>query len=161
MTEPRIELHKDKGVNPKLTFCPRCGGEGPDIILLGANEKRWESINPAQPGVFIGKKYEAAKHFGTSVRQAGVVGEHERLPGSLCKGCETELEEHKALVEAGGIYWKCEDCPANGVIKASAPLAGMVREQMKVPAPAPCGVSFTKDDCPACGPSATKQEGSA
>jgi len=35
-----ISLHKTKGVNPRLTFCPNCGGEGPDIVLLGSRERK-------------------------------------------------------------------------------------------------------------------------
>ena len=28
-------LDKEKGVNPVLTFCPRCGGDAPELILMG------------------------------------------------------------------------------------------------------------------------------
>jgi hypothetical protein len=30
-----IYLHTEKGVNPHLTFCRRCGDTGPEIMMLG------------------------------------------------------------------------------------------------------------------------------
>ena len=86
--------------------------------------------------------------FGEKVRD---IEEHERLPATeVCDTCKTEMSEHAAIVAAGGVYWRCEDCPASGVIKADAPFAAAVRERLGVPAPEPCGATFSKADCPAC-----------
>jgi len=30
-----IHLHPTLGVNPKLTYCPRCGGESNELVLIG------------------------------------------------------------------------------------------------------------------------------
>ena len=37
-----MKLHKEKGLNPRLTFCPRCGGDGPDLMLVGAEDGKYE-----------------------------------------------------------------------------------------------------------------------
>jgi len=59
---------------------------------------------------------------------------------------------HKSEVEKGGVYFRCKDCGVNGVIKAGVPFAEDVRKHHNLPAPAPCGVEFTKDTgCPRCG----------
>jgi len=68
------------------------------------------------------------------------------LPGGLCDACKEQIQ----IVKDGGVFFKCKDCGANGAIKKDAPLAKAVRKQMGIEAPEPCGVEFTKKDCPVC-----------
>lgn len=138
-------LHKEKGVNPHLTYCPRCGGESPEIVLLGAHDKIYKctSCGMNHIGYPKGKKCQKC---GSRVEFDRNVEEGERLPGGLCKGCEEQVE----AVKAGGIFFKCKDCSAIGAIKADAPIAQSVREQMGIQPPDPCGIEFDKDSCPVC-----------
>jgi hypothetical protein len=77
-----------------------------------------------------------------------MIGENEKLPGSLCEACEKEVAEHAAEVAAGGVYFRCEACGATGVVKADAPLAAQARKGLGIPAPKPCGVEA--GSCPNC-----------
>jgi hypothetical protein len=148
-----IHLHKEKGVNPKLTYCPRCGGDGRDLILIGTRENVFQCASckihifghtTSEP---CPKCQDRGPH--TFVRK---IEDHEKLPGGLCESCEKETKLHEQVVAEGGIYFECSDCKKSGVIKVTAPLAGIVREKLGIKAPAPCGVQFTKaDGCPACG----------
>lgn len=119
-----LQLHPTKGLNPHLTVCPRCGGDTDEIILLG-NSKAFGDIN-----------------------------DWEKVTSSdFCKKCKKELAYFKSEVEKGGIYWKCDICQCNGVIKQNSLLAQDVRKVMDISAPNPCGIDFTNDDndiCPGC-----------
>jgi hypothetical protein len=75
----------------------------------------------------------------------------EKIPGSRCDECQKGREEQDAEVKAGGVFFRCKDCGANGALKAGTDYAKWVREQMKTPT-GTCGVEFTKANCPVCGP---------
>ena len=140
-----LRLHKTKGLNPRLTYCPRCHGEGPEIILVGAHDGVYECTACGMMHIGKPKKGECAK-CGSTVVFSRKLGENERLPGSLCKGCEEQIQ----VVRDGGIFFKCKDCGAIGAIKKNAELAKKVRERTGVEAPEPCGVEFNKGTCPVC-----------
>ncbi len=143
-----IKLHKTKGLNPKLTYCPRCGEDGDELILLGATDRIYKCTYCGMRS--IGKRLSKCPECGrNSWHKVGTVGEYDKLPSShLCAKCEKELAEHKAIVDAGGIYWKCKDCRAEGVIKTGR-YADSIREHLHISS-GPCGVEFDKDNCPSC-----------
>jgi len=140
-------LHKEKGVNPRMTFCPRCGGDGPDIALLGNRDSviTCPFCNAANYGAFRSSDCGSCGQ-PLSNGESRKIEEHERIPGSLCKTCEEEVENFKKEVEKGGIYWKCR-CSATGVVKGGTELAVKVREESGI-AVGPVGVEFEK--CPRC-----------
>jgi len=147
-----IRLHKEYGVNPRMTSCPRCGGDGRDLILLGAEDTKYTC--QACGMIHFGRPDRGAcmrEGCDSRMFETVKIGEHEKIPSSLCGACEKEVSEHKAVVEAGGVYWRCSDCGRNGVIKPNS-FTEAVRGVHGTEAPSPCGVEFTKDDCPACGP---------
>jgi hypothetical protein len=151
-----IRLHPQKGLNPRMTFCPRCGKDGDELILLGLNDGVYSCE-------FCGQKH-IGRPTGGKCQQCGrrqswkrerTVEEHERIPGSLCGPCKNEAAEHARIVAEGGVYWACKDCHAQGVIKSS-PFAERVRKALSIQAPRPCGVTFSKDQgCPKCGAEVT------
>lgn len=166
-----LYLHETKGLNPKLTTCPRCGGDGPDLILLGARD--YKDICQLCGAVYIGGADPKMKHRGCvfkrldaqskEVKCGGTsfsrepIEEHEKLPGGLCYACEEEIKQHREIVAAGGIHWRCVDCKSEGVIKAESECAKEVRAHMKIEPPDPVGLEFYKDPkrgpaCPVCGP---------
>lgn len=129
-----IHLHNEKGVNPRLTFCPRCGGEGKEIVLLGTKERVYTcsecggqnfggfdtSMGRPLCGV-CGCDQRGNKDFR-------VIAENEKIPGSMCASCEKELKEYNQIVADGGVHFKCNECGAQGVIKSEAPFAMEVRK---------------------------------
>jgi hypothetical protein len=67
----------------------------------------------------------------------------ERVPdNSVCEKCTNELSEWADMVKAGGVYFKCQECGANGIVHAGTELAEQVRESQKIAAPAPVGMEF-------------------
>lgn len=148
-----IRLHEKLGVNPKLTFCPRCGGDARELILVGADDGVYKcrecDITVFGYGLGTCPGCNSANRTLSKIR---TMEEHERLPGSPCEKCEKEINEHRAVVEAGGVYFKCTDCGVEGVIRGTAQLAKDARKELKVEAPKPCGVEFSKKQgCPKCG----------
>lgn len=144
-----IRLHKDKGVNPYLTYCPRCGGDGPDLLLIGAHDRVYKCQGCGMTHFGGRPKGGLCQECGGSVAFERKLEDREKLPGNLCAACEKEIEEHKKVVEAGGIYFKCADCKIEGVIKQNE-FTERVRKQIGIEVPKPCGVEFTKADCPKC-----------
>jgi len=110
-----MKLHPELGVNPKLTICPRCGGEGDELVLIGNHT-----------GVF---KCPAC---------SGEVRGGKPLSG-ICPLC--------TVVADGGVYWRCRDCKAEGVIKKNE-FTEKVRRYYELYNGEPCGVELTKENCP-------------
>jgi hypothetical protein len=144
-----IRLHAKHGVNPKLTYCPRCHGEARELMLIGADDDKF-SCRVCETVSFGARKCLKCADGGAGERSK--IGEHERLPGGLCDACEVESREHWTEVQAGGVYFKCADCGVRGVIKSGAAFAATVREAHGLAAPKACGVEFSTRDCPQCGP---------
>lgn len=90
------------------------------------------------------------KSCKAQVTKIGTVGEREKLSATQPRNkCREEEEEHKAIVAAGGVYWKCPG-GHEGVVKSDADFAKAVREACSIEAPAPCGVELLAEQCPAC-----------
>jgi len=182
-----VTIHPEKGVNPFLTYCPRCKGEAPEIVLVGADDGIYQcdaGLSEGGPHRMVGRPRPTmdsgdCQQCGHLARwsRVGTLKEGQRIQATQpCDACLKELAEWKEVVEAGGVYFQCEDCRATGAIKVTAPLAQLVREshqkqreeEDKTVQPGryttasqkkgdamvyiACGVAFTKKDCPACGP---------
>ncbi len=146
-----IRLHKEKGLNPHLTVCPRCGKDSPEILLLGAVNKVYKCLSCNTDYIGRPKKGVCLK-CSARVKLDREINDGERLPGNNCDECKEELELFDKVVAEGGIFWKCEDCKQTGVIRAASEMAKAVRKKMDIAPPKPCGVNFTKEECPACNP---------
>jgi hypothetical protein len=153
-----IELDPEKGVNPFLTYCPRCKNEGPELMLIGRRQYYETCVEcgiASIGGRPRGGKCPKCERNNGWVRHA--IKDGERLPSSdVCDNCKEQIEQ----VKQGGVFFECEDCSAIGAVKADAPFAAMVRQAHKLTEPGDdgvypaCGVQFTKEECPACGPDA-------
>ena len=152
-----ITLHPEKGVNPHITCCKGCGKDI-GLALVGINNR---VITCGTCGV-----NNVAAKFGDKCGGCGgrlssrdkwrELEEHEKIPDGLCDECQEEVEKHKAIVQAGGVYWKCSSCNAKGVIKRSE-YSLEVKRAMGLEEDAMCGVMFSKLDCPACSNKAGKE----
>jgi hypothetical protein len=143
-----MHLDKKKGVNPFLTYCPRCGGEGSELLLVG--NRQYTQTCPSCGVVNIGGA-DYGKCNNCRGDMSGVervkIPDGTKLPGGLCEKCEKEVKEFEELVAAGGIYWKCK-CGASGVVKANTQTAMEFRKAVGVEAPEPVGMSV--ENCPMC-----------
>ena len=146
-----IQLSSDRGVNPRVGLCPKCGKENGEVLLLGTQDYIWKCSRcsvESLHGSYTSKNCPVCEQNG--LERVRRLGKSEMVVGrSLCKACEEEKAEHWKVVSEGGVYFKCKDCRATGVIKASN-FAKAVRESAGIAAPKPVGVEFTKDDCPSC-----------
>lgn len=141
-----IPLHPDRGLDPHLTYCPRCHNETQEIIV-GDNRKLTNNRTGQVALCPRDKVTKTMRELGWHPSDVDKleVEPNERLPASdLCDTCKDELTEFGKIVAAGGVHWRCADCHREGVIHKSA-FAEAVREANKTPAPDPCGVEF-----PAC-----------
>jgi hypothetical protein len=163
-----ILLHPTTGVNPHLTYCTRCGGDVNMLMLLGNQNHVYKcrycrKIGFGSPSGY--PKDECPDGYSTSAggfkhhdwEFQRELEDHEKLPGGLCDTCIAEIEEHKKIVAAGGIYWRCLKCKKEGVIRAGNEFVVSVRRAHKLDEPdtdgvyKPCGVEFTENDpCPVC-----------
>lgn len=141
-----ILLHPTKGVNPRMTQCPRCGGPGEEIILLGRLDMKFTCARCHQ--VSYGARHCLNEKCQSSHGTQEPIEEHERLPGGLCKACEAKQAAVDAMVQAGGAYFRCKRCKSEGAIKADVPLVIALRERYGVVAPNPIGVEL--EMCPHC-----------
>jgi hypothetical protein len=152
-----IRLSPKFGINPTLTFCPRCGGDANELVLAG-DSRVYECEQCKQRIVGTSRPKFCPRCGNKSHGMFKLIGPWEGSPGNRlpasepCEKCKEEIELHKAEVDKGGVYWKCIDCHSEGVVKAGTPFASMVREKVGIPAPKPAGVEFSKEHgCPVCG----------
>lgn len=144
-------LHKEKGLNPKLTICPQCGGDAEELILIGIHDKKYKCSHCNQIYFGYPKRGECIK-CGFNVTRIGEVGEYEKLPASQpCDKCKAKNKAVEKAVAEGGIHWNCKDCGSAGAFGVNHPLSAVVRKQMNIQAPDPVGVELNKvDGCPVC-----------
>jgi len=153
-----ILLSNEFGLNPVIMSCPRCGRPTNEIALLGKayDYKCSCGVHIYERKVGNCPSCNASNNQWKRMSHKEVeVGRKKIMATHLCDDCKKEITTFKKTVSEGGVYWKCEDCPSNGVIKKNE-FTEMVREKMglNVPGPKgypPIGVAFTKKDCPSCG----------
>ena len=164
-----IKLHKEKGVNAHMTTCPKCGGDGDELIMLGSENNKYtcpkcDALHYGRPDTNSKFKNlrmcQKCEHPFDSQWKKDVIEDWEKLPShEPCKKCAKGMNLAAEVVKEGGIFWRCKDCHSEGAIHAHAEVAKLVREQSGVKAPDPVGVEFTKDeDCPVCSENAVVSE---
>lgn len=147
--DPGIPLHPTKGVNPRLTFCPRCGGEGRELILVGANDKVITCPHCGMNAIGFKSTQLCPKCkkrlMGGKVR---TLEDHEKLPGNLCEKCEEEVKKIEELIKDGAVHVKCKGCGMQGVLRKDHPMSIQARDHFNLHNGEPCGVEV--DACPQC-----------
>ena len=146
-----IPLSKKHGVNPSIEVCSNCGKETGTLALVGrCNEYKCEDCGNLIYGRSI-KETTCPKCNGCRIILiARDVAVPMQLTGGLCDDCARMEKECADEVARGGILWKCEDCGSHGAIRAEADVAKAVRDKMGILPPRPCGITFTKEQCPVC-----------
>lgn len=140
-----IPLHKTRGLDPHLMFCPRCGGDTNGLTIghtiVGTLDDGRELYYMA------GHRRKALEANGLdryTHMEPRELKEGEKVPASnVCDKCETEIKNHRIIVTAGGVYWRCTECKQEGVIKKST-FADNIREAGGIEAPDPVGCEFEK-----------------
>ena len=149
MSKP-ILLHPEHGVNPFMTFCPRCKGESPEIMLVGKMDsiRSCGGCDVKLIGFTPGQKCPNCGSNGPHGPIERHLRQGERLPGTEpCEACKAELAEWEKIIKGGGLYFRCE-CGTEGVIKGESEFSKAGRKEHSTPAPELMGVNL--DQCPNC-----------
>jgi len=151
MSDRSIPLHPTLGVNPRMTFCTRCGGEAQELALIG--RYNYKLICDCGFTMYGGRgKLTECPGCKRSIYEARKVEleEGERVPaGEHCDACRKQEAEFAEIIKAGGILWRCAEYPAHHGAMRPNDFTRQVRKQLKTPA-GPCGVELTKNECPVC-----------
>jgi len=146
----RITLHPAKGLNPKMTICASCGKDVGLVLLGNKNKKaicRDCGLVHYGESNFGRKPLRKCKSCKSTNLEFALI-EEERLPIEMCDECAEQQKIFNEEIARGGVYFMCEGCKAQGVIKADTDFAKNFREEYDLPAPFPAGVKFI--DCPQC-----------
>lgn len=123
-----IVLHKTLGVNPRMTFCPRCGGDGQELVLLGiANFHGYCQ----QHGHVYGARGNKCpiERCGNNLRDVKELLDCERVPGyDICDACTKTVEMQKKVISEGGIAFRCKGCGTEGAIPMSEKMAKLIHD---------------------------------
>jgi hypothetical protein len=144
---PSIDLHPKLGLNPRLTYCPNCHGEGRGIVLLGNKNFRGEcSEHGTMWAIGPRTKKCLVKGCGRTLTEHRELEEGERVADhSLCEGCEAASEAVRKELEAGGLPTRCRRCGTEGVMRITPETREVIE---KIRAEGYGGVVV--EDCPLC-----------
>jgi hypothetical protein len=120
---PQIPMHPERGLDPRETYCPQCGRPTPEIAIGHTLKAKLPGSNVLvyYPIDKIDKAYAALVDAGLVQLQEPLEWE-ELYEGEMirarnpCPKCQIEAYQMQLVVDKGGIYWKCEQCNAHGVI---------------------------------------------
>lgn len=134
MAKGDILLHKEHGVNPRVTVCEDCGVDI-GVIMLGIREwkGRCEPCNTNAYGV--GKRGTKCAMCGEYLTDCVKIERNETVPVGHCKSCETKRDalqkELREVIDGGGIHFKCDECGARGAIRKSPPVDAVRAEALE------------------------------
>lgn len=133
MAKGDLLLHKEKGVNPRVSVCQACG-EDLGVVMLGAHEyKGWcPKCGMTVYGATKRGKCEVCK---SRLEDCEIIADSEKVPGGLCDTCVAKEAEEKKAVDAilkeGGILFKCRACGARGAIRKCVQTEGLRKEAFR------------------------------
>lgn len=140
-----MHLHKEKGLNPRLTKCPQCFKDTDEILLLGKDNTLYNCLECNRYYIGTSSKCPMCNTYNTEKLRE--LSDNERIPHSLCKKCKKEQDDFEKEIELGGVHFKCK-CGAGGIIKHDHEIAKKTREVSNIKAPKPVGISL--NHCPIC-----------
>jgi len=144
-----ITLHPKLGINARLTFCHRCGGESQELLLLGI--ANFKSTCPLCDTAHYGgagnpgrgrQTCQRCDHSGFDFKFEEL-DEFEKLPSrEPCDKCRELLRVAKENAPQGAILGKCKKCRSEFVLSGSSEWAKEVRKRLGIEPPALCGVEL-------------------
>jgi hypothetical protein len=125
-----ITLHKKLGLNARCTFCPKCGGEGKELAMLGKNNHVGVCAAHGHIyGIGAGTTRCPASNCGNPLIEIRELTDSERVPASdWCDACHAAAKIQQDAVERGGIAWRCKGCKSEGAILKGGPNDAMIAE---------------------------------
>lgn len=111
-----IKLHKRLGPNPRMSFCPKCGGDASALALIG--DANFKGVCPEHGDVY-GLRARAhtcsVPNCGRQLSDVVELTDYEKVPSPMpCTKCAEGLALQKKAIEEGGIAWRCCTCGSEG-----------------------------------------------
>ena len=150
-----IILHREKGLNTRLTVCQNCGKDV-GLILLGVYDKKAKCQDCGTMNYGIKSDMICMKCNHHIAGEREVIEDHEKIPGGLCDECKVRIDAVNAEVARGGVHFRCKACGTTGALKAETELAKLARKKHPEFDGKPFGIEF--DDCPQCHPIKEKRD---
>ena len=129
-----------------MCICTQCGGETNALtvgVIMTATDNSGRT-HYCPRGVTRKHVRDLPSGVHLTTEWSEVTDPSVRIPVGLCEACEERHAAAHAAVVAGGVFFQCTQCGAEGAVKAG-PLAAAVREHHGIEAPGLCGVEF--DEC--------------
>jgi hypothetical protein len=155
----KLKLDEEKGLNPRMAICTRCG-EDVGVVLLGAESNKYtcpecDALHYGRPDAKPKWKNlrvcQMCEHPFDSSWKKEAIEEWEKIPSpDPCDECVKKEAEAVQMVKEGGVYWRCTACGSEGVVRPGSELAKAVRASTGVSAPDPVGLEVGAEDCPLC-----------
>lgn len=148
MSDDQIPIDPKRGLDPRLCYCTRCGN---DTGSLSVGDVRKAELDNGQ--VVYASRGKGQKNVSAQLKRQGYIkrlswqrlDDNEKVPDTgFCESCRKELEEWAELVKEGGVYFRCGECKANGVIHPHTEVSETIRKHMGIEPPKPCGVEFQR-----------------
>jgi hypothetical protein len=175
MSSIPLDVNSDNPLGVMMTTCPVCGGTGEELVLAGKSNV-YQCSCGRKIIAYAGQAHRVSCPCGNTYRRhrgqftklhkldTSWSSKDKVLASGPCNKCEQEakekMEQCKAEVARGGIFWACSVCKSEGALKAEHPLAVDVRAKMiksgdiKPPVDGkhqPCGIDLGKFNlCPIC-----------
>lgn len=143
---------KITGVKEHPAFCPRCGvGVAPwkhrrQIFKFRCQACDLKAVVRMDQ---VPDKCPSCQRGTSAWECQGEIEPGEKIPGEYCGKCRILVDALVAEINKGGVPWKCSDCRAEGVEKATSEFAKAVRRDH----PKGAMIQFSRNNgCPVCGP---------
>lgn len=121
MANGDLLLHKEKGVNPRISVCQACG-EDVGVVLLGAREYKGTCPN-CEITVYGATKRGRCDACKGRLEDCRVIADTEKVPGGLCDDCAAKKAKEKeaidAILKGGGVLFRCAACGCRGAMPKS------------------------------------------
>ena len=157
-----LPLHPKKGLNPHMLKCMRCGADI-GVVLLGKHDYKvtCKDCGTVHYGGTGSRPAKCQKCGSYNLGLAEPISDYEPVYGDICEECQKEIAAFTEEVKAGGVFFVCDNCGAEGVIKRDTELAKLTREELGLSEPTsgeykPAGIRLER--CPRCMDKPEKEE---
>ena len=129
-----IMLDKERGVNPGVLGCERCG-EDYGVALYGRGGYKKKCSHCDTVNICMAGTQECGNCGKYLSGKPERLRPTEKVHSGLCTKCEEAQKATDDAVKEGGVYWKCKDCGSAGAVRHSTtrPCRGRVQQRRVVP----------------------------
>ena len=141
-----VYVPRQFGFNGRETFCPTCLGPTDKILMMGSTHK-FTCIHCGMLHLGAPDSGCCVKCGCNRLRDEGESVEGEKFANwEPCDPCRDKIRKVEAVVELGGLRWRCEDCGSFGAFSNTNPVVDEFRKRFP---DAPVW-NLRSENCPDC-----------